>query len=132
MPRRFAACALVLLAAATGLPAQDPAQKIELKVLYAGVPDAPRTKEFKEFLSKTFTEVGSVGLKDLDAKAAQPFDVVIVDSPTPYQAPEKDGEIGFKMPQVAALTTEFTKPIILMGAAGGKVLTGLKLKLDWL
>jgi hypothetical protein len=107
--------------------AQDPAEKIALKVLYAGTADAPRTADFKDFLSKTFTEVGTVELKSLDAKAAEAFDVVIVDSPSPYLAGGK-----FKMPEVPALTTDFTKPTILMGGAGGAVLQRLNIKLHWL
>jgi hypothetical protein len=126
--------ALLIVAAAGFVAAQDPAQKIGLKVLYAGVLDSPRTKDFTAFLGKTFTEVGTVELKSLDHKAAAKYDVVIVDSPSPYaQGPEsRDGASGFKMPDAAKLTTDFTKPTILMGAAGGKVLGGLRIKLQWL
>ena len=125
MKSRFGVLAAALLAA-TGI-AQDPAGKIELKVLYAGVPDAPRTAEWKEFLSKTFSGVGTVDLELLDASAAKDFDVVIVDSPTPIQS---DGT--FKLPKPEKLSLEFTKPTILLGAAGGAVLNGLMIKLQWL
>jgi hypothetical protein len=122
--------AVISAAAAFGgvVAAQDAPKKIDLKVLYAGKPDAPRTADFKQFLDKTFSEVGTVELKALDAKAAERFDVVIVDSPTPYGV----GDEGFKMPEAPVLTTDFTKPTILMGAAGGRVLRELKIKLHWL
>jgi hypothetical protein len=135
MKRALGVRAAVLIAAATGiLSAQDPAQKIDLKVLYAGAPESRRTKDFTEFLGKTFTEVGAVELKSLDAKAAAKYDVVIVDSPTPYlsEAESRRAGTGFKMPEAPKLTTDFTKPTILMGAAGGRVLGELKIKLNWL
>jgi hypothetical protein len=131
MNYRLASWAAVLIAGAGAFaPAQDPLQKIDLKVLYAGVPDTPRTKDFTEFLGKTFTEVGTVALNALDQKAAAKSDVVIVDSPSPYGAGEGPG--SFKMPDAPELTTDFTKPTILVGAAGGKVLLELKIKLTWL
>ena len=135
MNRRLGVRAALLLAATAGfLAGQDPAQKIDMKVLYAGVPDAPRTKDFTEFLGKTFTKVGTVALKALDEKAAADYDVVIVDSPTPYQSEAESRKTGsgFKMPEAPKLTTGFTKPAVLMGAAGGKVLGELKIKLQWL
>jgi hypothetical protein len=135
MNRRSVVLGLLMLSAVGGIAfAQDPAQKIGLKVLYAGVLDSPRTKDFTDFLGKTFTEVGTVELKSLDQKAAAKYDVVIVDSPSPYaQGPEsRDAASGFKMPDAPKLTTDFTKPTIVMGAAGGKVLGGLRIKLQWL
>ena len=59
MKRRLGVLAALLMAADAGfLAAQDPAQKIDLKVLYAGAPESRRTKDFTEFLGKTFAEVG--------------------------------------------------------------------------
>ena len=98
MTRRLAASVMLLIGIAAGtIAAQAGDQKIDLKVLYAGVPDAPRTKDFTDFLAKTFTKVGTVELATLDDKAADGFDVVIVDSPSPYKEPS-----GFKMPKVPA------------------------------
>jgi len=132
MKRSLVVLAVLLTAAGAGfLPAQDPTQKIELKVLYAGAPESRRTTDFTEFLGKTFTEVGSVELKSLDAKAAAKYDVVIVDSPSPYR-PGTDTRSAFKMPETPKLTADFTKPTILMGAAGGAILNKMELKLQWL
>jgi hypothetical protein len=132
MKRSLGVLAALLIAADAGfLAAQDPAQKIDLKVLYAGAPESRRTKDFTEFLGKTFTEVGAVELKSLDAKAAAKYDVVIVDSPSPYRA-GTDTRSAFKMPESPKLALDFTKPTILMGAAGGVVLGDLKIKLQWL
>src|SRR5262245_56679409 len=124
MRSRFGVLAAALFAA-IGI-AQDPAGKIELKILYAGVPDAPRTAEWKEFLSKTFTGVGTADLETLDASTAKDFDVVIVDSPSPIQGDR------FKLPKPEKISLELTKPTILVGAAGGAVLNELTIKLQWL
>jgi hypothetical protein len=135
MNRMSVALFPLLLSMVGGLVcAQDPAQKIDLKVLYAGTLDSPRTKDFTDFLGKAFTEVGTVELKSLDQKAAAKFDVVIVDSPSPYgqEADTRAAAAAFKMPAAPELTIDFTKPTILMGAAGGKVVGGLKIKLQWL
>jgi hypothetical protein len=120
----------LLLAAWTGsAPAQEKPRKIELGVLYAGVVDAPRTADFKEFLGEHFTKFGTVALESLDQKAAAGYDVVIVDSPTPY----RDGAAeGFEMPKAPTLDLDFTRPTILMGAAGGRTLGPLSIKLGWL
>lgn len=128
MTRRFLAPVVVLLATFGGTAiAQNLDQKIDLKVLYAGVPSSPRTKDFTDFLTKTFTGVGSAALDSLDQKAVDGFDVVIVDSPTPYQ------EGKFASPKVADFAgPSWGKPTILMGAAGGTVLGKLRIKLNWL
>ena len=120
----------IMLAALLAAPmalAEDE-KKIELSVLYAGVKDDPRTAEFTAFLSKTFTRVEAIDVLTLSADAAKGADVVIVDSPSPY----RDGN-KFEMPKVPALGTDYTKPTILMGAAGGHVLNQARaLKLTWL
>ncbi len=121
--------ALVLVALSLVLmpgPAQDATGRIPLKVLYAGVAGAPRTAEFQEFLGSAFAEAGTIPLADLSVATAKAWDVVIVDSPSPYQ------DKGFKMPASAELGLDFRKPVILMGAAGGAVLGKLDIKLDWL
>ena len=120
---------LGLFAGALALPAtsQAPEPELDLAVLYAGVEDAPRTATWLEFLAAHVRVAQSIDVSELSAETADGFDVVIVDSPTPFK---KGG--GFAMPKVAKLTRDFTKPTILMGGAGGAVLNGMKLKLDWL
>jgi hypothetical protein len=100
-------------------------EKIDLAVLYAGVKDDPRTAEFTEFLSKTFTRVTAIDLGTLTAGTAGAADVVIVDAPSPCKEGGK-----FEFPKEPALGTDYAKPTILMGDAGGVVLnTNPKLKL---
>jgi hypothetical protein len=121
----LAGCLVLALPSAAG--AEEDAKKLDVQVLYAGVEDAPRTKEFKEFLGRTFTQVGTVDLTKLTHDAAKDYDVVIVDSPSPYGAAGK-----FEMPKTAALPADFGRPTIIMGAAGGSLLTRMNIKLNWL
>ncbi|MFI5402264.1 MAG: hypothetical protein ACHQ1G_04955 [Planctomycetota bacterium] len=117
----------ILLAALLAMPALAE-EKIDLAVLYAGVKDDPRTAEFTEFLSKTFARVTAIDLGALNAATADAADVVIVDSPSPYKEGGK-----FEFPKAPELGTDYAKPTILMGAAGGVVLnTNRTLKLNWL
>ncbi len=118
----------ILLAALLAAPVALADDKIDLSVLYAGIKDDPRTAEFTEFLSKTFTRVEAIDLGALSAETASGADVVIVDSPTPYREGDK-----FEFPKAPALGTDYSKPTILMGVAGGVVLnTSRTLKLNWL
>jgi hypothetical protein len=121
------AAALAFCVAPASVVAQDPAGKIDLAVLYAGVLESPRTADFKEFLEARFTKVGLVELAALDAKAAAGSDVVIVDSPSPFKGADR-----FEMPKTPKLGLDFDKPVVLMGAAGGNVVSRLEIKLDWL
>jgi hypothetical protein len=126
---RSAIVGTVVLAAAAavfGAEETEP-RKFDVKVLYAGAPDAPRTKEFVQFLSGWFARAEATDVASLSSEKAKPFDVVIVDSPSPMV-----GEKGFEMPKVAELPRDWGRPTILMGAAGGAVLNKLHIKLDWL
>ena len=118
-----AACALVLTPVGASI-AEEPAAKLDVKVLYAGAPDAPRTKEFVEFLARAFAKVGTIDAGTLSMDAAREFDVVIVDSP--------NGANSHDARKIGAIGRDFVKPTILMGAAGGDVLHHLDIKLDWL
>ena len=130
---RVACAALAVLAlAALRAPAQESraaeSRPYPLSVLYAGKAGHPRTEEFAAFLGGAFAKVGTVDLAKLDAAAAKDFDVVIVDSPSPYPT---DGSENIKLPRAPRLDP-WTKPTVLMGAAGGSFVSWRNLKLDWL
>ncbi|MHC4513560.1 MAG: hypothetical protein ACYTGW_12265 [Planctomycetota bacterium] len=129
--------ALVAAAATTALTAQDPARdtaeatakpkKLAVRVLYAGDQDHPRTEQWRGFLGRYFTKVGTIQLSELSTNATEGFDVVIVDSPTPYGT-----EPRFKMPAAPVLDDTYDRPTILMGAAGGSVIRKARIKIGWL
>ena len=109
-----------------GLVALSPAQaKLDLSVLYAGDP-GPRTAEWLTFLRAHVSAANAIDRGKLTSATAKDADVVIIDGETPYK------ESGIKIPRGAKLTRDFTKPTILMGAAGGSTLGALDIKLDWL
>lgn len=124
--------ALALGVAALLLPGvtrgQDEEPRLDVRVLYAGVESSPRTEEFRHFLQEHFVEVGTLELKDLTAEGTRGYDVVLVDTPSPYSSGE------FQMPAVPELGPDYTRPTLLMGAAGGSVLQKLKprCKMGWL
>lgn len=127
LPQLLAPVLAVAVACAGLLPAQQSSEKLDLSVLYAGDVDHARTATWLEFLGRHVQRAEPIELIDLSSDTAADFDVVIVDSPSPF------GEEGrFEMPQTPELTREFGKPTVLLGAAGGALLRSVKIKLDWL
>jgi hypothetical protein len=125
-----AAAAFLLGGAATA------GDKIDLKVLYAGNPDSPRTKDFVTFLSKHFTKVGETNYEKFKEDEAKAYDVVIFDWTSIYPR-DKDGKLAEKLtgihtPKAPTLSETFDRPAVLIGAAGGSVAGSLGLKINWL
>lgn len=127
---------LVLLSLTlAGMAPQEPAaEKIALRVLYAGQPESPREKEFVELLGRHFEKVGTIHLKSASTDAAKDWDVVVLDWVSIYARDEK-GEMvrgkGLTMPPVK-LDAKFSRATVMIGATGGQVGGARKLKLDWL
>lgn len=111
------------------LTAQEPApeHKLELKVLYAGVPDHARTAEWREFLGAAVEKVGIADVAKLDEEDAEDFDVVIVDAPPPF-----DASGAFKPGKIAKLPADWSRPTVALGYAAGMVFRERNIKLDWL
>ena len=117
-------------------PTASAAEKIQLKVLYAGKPNDTRTKDFVSFLQQHFVRVGEVDYEKFKADEAKDFDVVLFDWPSIYPR-DKDGKIAPKItsmnsPHVPRLSTDFDRPAVLIGAAGGDLAGPRRLKIDWL
>jgi hypothetical protein len=132
-PLFTAAFLAAVVSAQDAKPAYPPTgdEKIPLKVLYTGAADHPRTKDFTAFLEATFAKVGTVELMKLDATAAKDYDVVVVDAPSGYSDEALKDPSKIKLPKAPDLK-DWTKPTVLMGAAGGAFLNHQNLKLDWL
>jgi len=62
-----------------GQPKVSPEGKIDLRVLYAGMPGSARQKDFVSFLSKHFAAVESVDFSTFAEQQAEGSDVVILD-----------------------------------------------------
>lgn len=97
------------------------------KVLYAGVLGTERAKSFVAFLQSNFATVGAIEVTDLSAARAAKFDVVVCDGKRVYPMDPK--RPGLDLPHVQ-LGSDFTKPIVMIGAMAGTVQHHTKI--DWL
>lgn len=71
---------LALLAVPCAVGQEAPAEnKISLRILYVGMPDTDRQKDFVSFLSNHFTQVKSVDVMSFKEEQAAGSDVVILD-----------------------------------------------------
>src|SRR5262249_46728566 len=112
------------------------AEKLNVRVLYAGNPDSARAKDFVSFLRQQFANVGEANYEKFKEDDAKSFDVVIFDWTSIYPR-DKDGKIdhkftGLHSPKAPHLSPAFDRPAILIGAAGGFLAGKSRLKIDWL
>ena len=99
---------------------------IEMRVLYAGDLSLERAVDWKGFLEEHFTEVDTIDVSRLSMVTAAEADVVIIDGS--YEVTDN----RIYLPPVPPLTTDFTRPVIMIGAAAGKTVTQMDLKIDWM
>jgi hypothetical protein len=133
---RYGCLAAALAALALLNATASAAEKIEVKVLYAGKPNDARTKDFVSFLQQHFVRVGEADYEKFKPDEAKDFDVVIFDWPSIYPR-DKDGKIAPKFislnsPKPPKLSEDFNRPAILIGAAGASATSQLRLKINWL
>ncbi len=98
-----------------------------LKVLYAGVDGTPRHAAFATFLATHFDHFRAIDTTQLDAAAAAPFDVVVIDGKRLYPMDPDNPSIDQAKCQLGA---GWGKPTVMIGAMGGHVQRHTKL--DWL
>jgi hypothetical protein len=132
-PRYLAAATATLMFWNSVVLAAEP---INLKVLYAGNTGSDRAKDFVSFLEKHFAKVGSADFGKFREADAKDYDVVLFDWTSIYPR-NKEGKIdnsagNITMPPAPNLSPDFTKPTILIGAAGGQVAGTRQLKINWL
>jgi hypothetical protein len=104
----------------------EPTEKTKIRVLYAGVPEDPRTAEFVAFLEKHFVLVGTTSYSAFTPKDADGYDVVVFD------AEPKPSTNAIGLPPSPHLPLDFDRASVLVGGAGVLATMPLKLKLDWL
>lgn len=124
MPAAFAQSEAAPAAAAPAAPAAsapavyDLGAAKHLKVLYAGVPDSPRAKNFMEFLKANFESVGELDVTKLSKETAAPYDVVVCDGKRLYPMDPKTPSINQAN---CTLPPDFTKPIVMIASMAGTV-----------
>jgi len=99
----------------------DTAEKINLRVLYAGVPNSERAKDFVDFLAKHFEQVETAGYNAFKQEQSSGFDVVILDY---------DG-VDFNAPR-PNISREYSRATITMGVPGAFICSSLSLKTGYL
>jgi len=99
----------------------DMTEKIDLRILYAGLPDTDRAKDFVNFLSKHFKQVETSDYNTFTGEEAADFDVAIIDY---------DG-LEFKAPR-PNVSRQYTGAAVTMGVPGAFVCSNLSLKTGYL
>jgi hypothetical protein len=128
---------LVAALAALALPGPTAAaEKVNLKVLYAGNPGSPRAKDFVAFLGQHFARVGETDYGKFSAEEAKGFDVVILDG-TNMPPGGEGGKAGANRTggsswRSTRLSPDFDRPAVLVGTVGCFLTRPLRLKIDCL
>ncbi len=126
---------LVLMVLLTcGVPARAD-EPFAVRVLYSGNPGSDREKDFVSFLEKHFAKVGKADYRKFTKDQAKGYNVVVFDWTSIYPR-DKDGKIkkefnGLNSPAPPALSEQYDRASILIGAAGGFLAGQLGLKIDW-
>jgi hypothetical protein len=97
-----------------------PAEKVDVKILYAGHPGSEREKDFVEFLKQHFKEVRTGDLAKFNGSTTG-FDVALLDY---------DGD-GFKAPH-PALGRDYSRATVTIGVPGGMICSQLSLKTGYM
>ena len=131
----ISALAFVGVQAASTLGEQVPAEKSPLRVLYAGKPGSEREADFAKFLGERFSTVKTGNYEKFSPDDAEDFDVVIFDWPSVYPR-DAAGKVDFKnqkmlTPKPPEIDGKFSRPTILIGAAGGGLAQKLNTAINW-
>jgi hypothetical protein len=119
------------IALASQIPSRA-SEPLDLRVLYAGHPASDREKDFRSFLQEHVQHVATTDYPAFSANEASDFDVIIFDWTSVYPW-DRDGRLvgsdgGLDIPVPPKLPSDFDRPSILIGQAGGSVAEALRLK----
>ena len=95
--------------------------KIDLRILYAGLPDTDRAKDFVDFLTKHFKQVETTDYITFTGNEAIDFDVAVIDH---------DG-VDFRAPR-PKISRQYNRATVTMGVPGAFVCSNLSLKTGYL
>ena len=115
------------LASQPQIPEALPGEKLPLKILYVGLSDTDREKDFVSFLSRHFAEVKSMDLETFKEEKTQGSDVVILD---------KDGiqwgSDGGQPLSDYRVSNAYTKPTVTLGIPGAFWASRMDLKTGYM
>ncbi len=95
--------------------------KIGLRILYAGLPNTDRAKDFVDFLSKHFKQVETTDYNTFTGDETADFDVAIIDH---------DG-LDTRAPS-PNISRRYTRATVTMGVPGAFICSRLSLKTGYL
>lgn len=116
--------------AALSLPAQEN-EKLDLKVLFAGVAGHARTEQWQQFLARHTRDVRVLDVQAFTEADAEGADVVILDCPDPILRDGNGRPTRVAVPMPKQLTAGFARPTIVVGGMA-MVTDRLQLKSNWL
>ncbi len=117
---------LCCIASSSGNPETEHEKKIALHLLYVGHPKTPRAADFVSFLEKHFKQVNIADLDTFTEKTIKDCDVAIID----YSGLVIKGH-AIMSPRIP-FKSDYSRPIMTVGAAGALVCDRLKLKTGYL
>jgi hypothetical protein len=110
-----------------------------LRILYAGNPGSDRERDYVGFLKGTFAQVDAVDYRAFREEMAEGHDVVIFDWTSIYprdaagrmvDLASNNGEMNYPKP-TPHLSEGYSRPTVLIGGPGQRVVRPLRLKIDW-
>ena len=99
----------------------DVSEKIELRILYTGLPNTERSKDFVEFLTRHFKQVESTDYNTFVESKTTGFDVTIIDY---------DGQ-DTRAP-VPSISRQYARATVTIGSPGADLCSRLSLKTGYL
>ena len=96
-------------------------EKIDLRILYAGLPNTDRTKDFVDFLKAHFRQVETTDYKTFNGTHTADFDVAIIDH----------NGLGFNVPP-PKISRQYSRATVTVGVPGACLCSGLSLKTGYL
>lgn len=95
--------------------------KINLRILYAGLLDTDRAKDFVNFLNKYFEHVGTIDYLSFKEEQTAGFDVTIIDH----------NGVGFRTP-LPNISRQYSRATVTVGVPGAFICSRLSLKTGYL
>lgn len=103
------------------LKTETTSEKIDLNILYAGLPNTDRAKDFVGFLKKHFKQVETTDYTTFTGNYTSDFDVAIIDH----------NGIGFRTPR-PNISRQYSRATVTMGVPGAFICSNLSLKTGYL
>jgi hypothetical protein len=98
-----------------------PSGKIDLRILYAGLPDTDRAKDFVDFLSKHFKQVETTDYNTFTGDGVANYDIAIIDH----------NGVAFRH-SLPKISRRYTRATVTMGVPGAFICASLSLKTEYL